>query len=76
MARAILAALFLTAIWQVAEALLPVSFAEAFALIIFSGMIAYPTAAWLAMPRIPRKLLILAVASCLALYALTFLLTV
>ncbi|MEU8245188.1 hypothetical protein [Nonomuraea sp. NPDC048916] len=72
---AILAALFLTAIWQVAEALLLVSPAEAFALIIFSGMIAYPAAAWLAMPRVPRKLLILAVASSLALYACAFLLT-
>ncbi|MGW0804089.1 hypothetical protein [Nonomuraea sp. NPDC002799] len=48
---AILAALFLTAIWQVAEALLPVSLAGAFALIIFSGVIAYPAAAWLAMRR-------------------------
>ncbi|MGP3963206.1 hypothetical protein ACTWPT_45205 [Nonomuraea sp. 3N208] len=72
---AILAALFLTAIWQVAEALLLVSLAEAFALIIFSGVIAYPAAAWLTMPRIPPKLLILAVASFLALYACAFLLT-
>ncbi|MCF6471470.1 hypothetical protein FAF44_24200 [Nonomuraea sp. MG754425] len=72
---AILAALFLTAIWQVAEALLLVSPAEAFALIIFGGVIAYPAAAWLVMPRIPRKLLILAVTSSLALYACAFLLT-
>ncbi len=72
---AILAALFLTAIWQVAEAMPVVMFGEALALIVFSGVIAYPAAAWLAMPRISRKLLTLAVASSFALYAYAFLLT-
>ncbi|MEV4111641.1 hypothetical protein [Nonomuraea sp. NPDC049695] len=52
---AVLAALFLVVIWQFAEALLPVSLSGAFILIVFSGMIAYPAAAWLARPRVPSR---------------------
>jgi hypothetical protein len=58
-----------------AEAMLLVPLAGGFVLIGVSGMIAYPAAAWLAVPRLSRKPLVLAVASCLALHAFAFLLT-
>ena len=65
---AILAALFLMAIWRLAEAL-PFSVIDvSLTLIVFSGVIAYPAAAWLAMPRTPRSLLALSVALLLVLH--------
>ncbi|MEV0820840.1 hypothetical protein [Nonomuraea rubra] len=71
---AIVAGVFVAAIWQVADALLLVSMLGALTLILFSGAIAYPAAAWLTMPRVPRKLLGFFVGSSLALYACAFLL--
>ncbi|WP_062429517.1 hypothetical protein [Herbidospora daliensis] len=66
---AALATLFLIAIWQVALAMPLHLFFESIGLIIVSGVIAYPVAAWLAMPHISRKVLIVAVAFFFALYA-------
>lgn len=64
---AILAALLLMAIWRFAEA-------GSVALILFSGVIAYPVAAWLAGIRSSRPTLVLSVALFLALYVLAALL--
>ncbi|MFC4061758.1 hypothetical protein ACFOWE_25940 [Planomonospora corallina] len=65
---AVLAGLFLVAIWRLAEAL-PFSLADvSLKLIVFSGVIAYPAAAWLAMPRTPRWLLALSAALPVVLY--------
>ncbi|WP_153054425.1 hypothetical protein [Planomonospora sphaerica] len=65
---ALLAALFLATIWRLAEAL-PFSLADvSLTLIVFSGVIAYPAAAWLAIPRTPRWLLALSIALLLAVY--------
>ncbi|SDI86892.1 hypothetical protein SAMN05421869_107312 [Nonomuraea jiangxiensis] len=66
---AILAALFLMAIWRLAEALLFTALDSSLALIVLSGVIAYPLATWLAMPRVPRALLLVSAAAALALFA-------
>ena len=52
---AVLAALFLVAIWRFAEALWPLSFAGALTVHLFSGVVAYSAAAWAA-PRLPWAL--------------------
>jgi hypothetical protein len=67
---AVLAALLLMAIWRFAEARLALSFDVSLMLILLSGVIAYPAAAWLAGTRIARPTLVLSVASFLALYLL------
>lgn len=67
---AVLAALLLMAIWQFAEARLHTSFGVSLLLILFSGVISYPAAAWLAGTRIARPTLVLSVASSLAFYLL------
>jgi ABC-type spermidine/putrescine transport system permease subunit I len=66
---------FRVAIWQVAQAMLLPSFFDAALLIVVGGVIAYPVAAWLAVPRRSRKVLLLGVASAVALYVSTVLLT-
>ena len=70
---AILAALILMAIWRFAEAGSVLPFGS-FTLILFSGVIAYPAAAWLAGSRSSRPTLVLSVVLLLALYVLAVLL--
>ncbi|GAT69994.1 hypothetical protein PS9374_05674 [Planomonospora sphaerica] len=65
---ALLAALFLATIWRLAEAL-PFSLIDvSVTLVVFSGVIAYPVAAWLSMPRTPRWLPALSAALLLVVY--------
>ncbi|WP_156045851.1 hypothetical protein [Herbidospora cretacea] len=66
---AVLAALFLTAVWQVALAMPFYLFFDSLILIVVSGVIAYPAAAWLALPQVPRKTLVIAVVFAFAVYA-------
>jgi hypothetical protein len=71
---AVLAALFLTAVWKLAEALLFVAFSGSLLLMVFGGVVAYPVAAQLARARTTRRALITSVAAALALYAFALLL--
>ncbi|MGW4410516.1 hypothetical protein ACWEJ6_41220 [Nonomuraea sp. NPDC004702] len=50
----LMAALYLVAIWQVALLLMPADFAIGFYLILLSGVLAFPAAAWTTMPHLPR----------------------
>ncbi|YCK34267.1 hypothetical protein ACNF49_09300 [Actinomadura sp. ATCC 39365] len=69
---ALMAALFLVALWQVALVLLSDGSGSGFALIILSGLIAYPAAAWTTMPHVPRAVPIVAAGAALAVCAVTW----
>ncbi|MCT9931018.1 hypothetical protein N5079_12395 [Planotetraspora sp. A-T 1434] len=71
---AILAALFLMAIWRLADALWAVDIDATLTLILLSGVIAYPFAALVATPRLPRPWRALPVVLFGALYLLATLL--
>ncbi|GLX94418.1 hypothetical protein [Herbidospora sp. NBRC 101105] len=66
---AVLAGLFLTVVWQVAQAMPFSLFLESLVLIVASGVIAYPAAAWFTMPHITRRTLVIAVVVAFAIYA-------
>jgi hypothetical protein len=67
---ALLAALFMAGIWQAAWALIELDVSATLLLLLFSGVFAYPAAAWLTTPRTPRPALAVSVVLAFALYAL------
>ncbi|MEV4399257.1 hypothetical protein [Nonomuraea sp. NPDC049607] len=69
---ALMAALYLVAIWQVALLLMPADFVIGFYLILLSGVIAFPAAAWTTMPHLPRAVRFVTAGVALALYAVTW----
>ncbi|MFI9597046.1 hypothetical protein [Nonomuraea sp. NPDC052265] len=69
---ALMAAPYLLAIWQVALLIKWASPAAGINLILLSGVIAYPAAAWATMPHVPRLVRFLTAGVALALYAVTW----
>ncbi|MBF8190709.1 hypothetical protein ITP53_34365 [Nonomuraea sp. K274] len=71
---AMLAAFFLSALWSLGEALFTRRFGVSLTLILYSGVIAFPLAARMAMPRVSHRLLIWVIGLFLALHTYAILL--
>ncbi|MFI7421730.1 hypothetical protein [Nonomuraea sp. NPDC049684] len=69
---ALTAALYLPAVWQLALLLIADGSAGGFGLILLSGVLAYPAAAWATMPHVPRAVPVATVGAALAVCAVTW----
>ncbi|MFI6927177.1 hypothetical protein ACIBIZ_45090 [Nonomuraea spiralis] len=71
---ALAAAAYLVAIWQAALAIMSADAGAGLALVLFSGLIAYPAAAWVTMPHVSVRTRVLTAGAALGLFGLASLL--
>lgn len=69
---ALTGALYLPAVWQLALLLISDGSAAGFGLILLSGVLAYPAAAWTTMPHVPRAVPVATVGAALAVCVVTW----